>query len=212
MMIELAMPRVVLLLLLSGCVPDFQLGLHTFAGGEDGGLAQKDAQALDADERDALTQDALTQDALTQDAAVEDADLDPDTGEHPDAIVDSGEHPDAMAGEICNNQIDDDGDMAIDCADDECGVAVCPDDDQNDCTMAYCSPQGVCGTIPSNAVGPGWECRGTVKHEVSTACQNGLDDDDDTLADCHDEEDCSCGLLGTNLTCCPTGECRLLCL
>jgi hypothetical protein len=82
------------------------------------------------------------------------------------AAVDGG-----ATGEVCTNGTDDDGDDAVDCADDEC-----PDDT-------------TCGT--------GCICDGTGPHEL--ACGDRLDNDNDDLIDCNDDDCPSCG--GTMVCC-----------
>ncbi|MCA9562583.1 MAG: hypothetical protein KC561_03795 [Myxococcales bacterium] len=72
----------------------------------------------------------------------------------------------------CSNEIDDDGDQLVDCADPDCGCEVCNDtvdndgDDLVDCLDPDCSDNEVCPEF----------------------CGNSRDDDADNLFDCDDSE------------------------
>jgi len=81
--------------------------------------------------------------------------------------------------EICNNNLDDDGDGLIDCNDDDCSDdAMCPS-----CT------DGI-----TNGDETGVDCGGSCEPCVED-CANGIDDDQDGLIDCDDsdcEQDLAC--------------------
>lgn len=89
---------------------------------------------------------------------------------------------DGATGEICTNNVDDDGDGRLDCADDECP-----------------------GT---NTCGIGCMCPGGNGMPTEVACADGLDNDADTLIDCRDSDCMQC--QGT-LMCCADGACRTSC-
>lgn len=116
---------------------------------------------------------------------------------------------DAVAGEICDNAEDDDGDELVDCRDPDCGAASC--DDENPCTVDTCESDGACQNVPISdgiACGIGCTCQGGVPREI--ACGDGNDNDGDGDGDCHDTVDCGCQ-PGGGLTCCPDGLCRVGC-
>lgn len=78
---------------------------------------------------------------------------------------------DGATGEICNNNVDDDGDGAVDCADSECpGTLTC---------------------------GAGCMCSGGVPTEI--ACMDGIDNDRKDGADCNDPDCAQC--MGTLVCC-----------
>jgi hypothetical protein len=86
-----------------------------------------------------------------------------------------------LPGEICGNNIDDESDTLVDCADPEC---------------------------PSDTTcGVGCACTGGVPTE--TACMDSLDNDRDGQRDCLDP-DCPGQCAGTTM-CCPDGTCRAVC-
>jgi hypothetical protein len=91
---------------------------------------------------------------------------------------------DGATGEICNNNIDDDGDGLIDCAD----AAECP---------------------TSTTCGVGCLCRGGNGMPTEAACADGLDNDNDGKIDCQDVDDCP--RCQGALMCCPDGACRTIC-
>ncbi len=102
-----------------------------------------------------------------------------------------GDGPD----EVCDNQIDDDGDGKIDCSDPDCSTFVT-------CGAAYAAPVEICdnqvdddydGKIDcddEDCTGfPG--CAGFLYAAPTEICDNQLDDDGDGKIDCADE-DCVC--------------------
>ncbi len=96
--------------------------------------------------------------------------------------------PDAAGGEICDNAVDDDGDLLADCRDPDCGEASC--DDQNECTIDSCELDGRCArtnVIDDTPCGTGCGC--LAGEPTERACGNGDDDDGDGLIDC-DDPDC----------------------
>lgn len=97
--------------------------------------------------------------------------------------------------EICNDMIDNDGDMAIDCADSDCAasptcVEVCTDGVDNDGDMMIdCADTAGCPAMtpcqPNGKVCAGGLCAcpgGTTE----MACNDGMDNDCDGLSDCLD--------------------------
>lgn len=93
-----------------------------------------------------------------------------------DVIVNDG-----ATGEACNNNLDDDGDGRVDCADDECPGT-------NTCGIGCVCPGG----------GPPTE----------VACADGMDNDGDLDIDCKDSE---CPQCQGALMCCADGACRTGC-
>jgi hypothetical protein len=116
--------------------------------------------------------------------------------------------PDASAGEICDNTVDDDGDLLVDCRDPDCGAAAC--DDHNDCTSDSCATDGRClhdNLMNEAPCGNGCACLDGMPSE--RVCNNGDDDDGDGLVDCNDG-DCPGCMGGT--VCCPAGDCLPSCM
>lgn len=188
------MRTVVLMLLVAGCLPSFDLEDRTFAPRDGGVSTEGDARPDDVG-------DAASVDAGLEDAEPKDRGADPDASE-----MDDGGENDAGPREICDNGEDDDDDGATDCADQECTVSVCPDD-QNVCTRPICiAPDGICDVEETGASGSGWMCVGTARRE--TSCEDGTDNDGDGDPDCKDNDCPSC--LGM-LLCCPAGNCALVC-
>jgi hypothetical protein len=117
---------------------------------------------------------------------------------------DAGLHPDAGGVEICGNEIDDDGDLLVDCKDPECGEASCNDD--NPCTIDSCGEDGICSRVPDDAMtGGGWICSGG--RQVETSCNDFLDNEEDGLRDCLDPD---CPRCQSILNCC-RGVCLPTC-
>lgn len=90
---------------------------------------------------------------------------------------------DGATGEVCSNNVDDDGDAKIDCAD----AAECPG--SNTCGIGCVCPGG-------NGVG------------TETACADGTDNDGDLEIDCNDG---NCPQCQGVLMCCPDGRCATSC-
>jgi hypothetical protein len=83
-------------------------------------------------------------------------------------------------GEICDNQIDDDGDELVDCMDRDCSG-------QNGCEgggTGFCDSNNDC---PEGSFCDGVACMERDGTEVEI-CDNGLDDDGDEFVDCTDTE------------------------
>jgi hypothetical protein len=83
----------------------------------------------------------------------------------------------------CANQLDDDCDGLVDCADPHCNATSC---------------------------GTGCECRNLERHELLAFCGDGEDNDQDSMIDCADTSDCPrntpCGPAGQ--ICRPTARCN----
>ena len=97
--------------------------------------------------------------------------------------------------EICDDGIDNDCDVAIDCADSECGntpvcastpeVEICDDGIDNDGdNKVDCSDKKDCGKALVCVIGGGG---GDPKLEI---CDDGIDNDEDGKTDCKDKKDC----------------------
>ncbi len=106
-----------------------------------------------------------------------------------------------LLAEICNNSIDDDGDLLADCADPDCVAApncieICNDGVDNngntqiDCQEAQCNNQS-CAANGKKCSGTSCSCPGG---NTETACGDGVDNDCDGLKDCADT-DCTGSLL-----------------
>jgi hypothetical protein len=89
---------------------------------------------------------------------------------------------DGATGEVCSNNVDDDGDGKVDCADTECP-----------------------GT---NTCGIGCICSGGNGVATETACADGKDNDGDLEIDCNDS---NCPQCQGALMCCPDGRCATSC-
>lgn len=90
---------------------------------------------------------------------------------------------DGASGEICGNNVDDDGDRLVDCAD-----------------KAECPGTNTCGT--------GCVCPGGNGVATELACADGKDNDGDFAIDCSDLD---CQQCQGAFTCCPDGACRTEC-
>jgi hypothetical protein len=90
---------------------------------------------------------------------------------------------DGATGEVCSNNIDDDSDGKVDCAD----TAECP------------------GT---NTCGIGCVCPGGNGVATEAACADGKDNDGDLKIDCNDE---NCPQCQAVLMCCADGRCATSC-
>jgi hypothetical protein len=106
-----------------------------------------------------------------------------------------------LAGEVCNDGVDDDGDGQADCADADCAadpscVEVCNDgidnnnDTQIDCQEASCDGM-TCGMNGLVCASGACACPGGA---MEMSCGDGMDDDCDGLVDC-DDPDCAASLL-----------------
>ena len=185
--------RVAWLLILAGCIPDFQLETRTFADGgalvsfEDAAPSDADFEDAEPDPTDASCEDA----ALEKDAGAETTDATPVDAPSEDASPEDalpGEDAEADAGE------EPDAGEPLDADSPDLGADAGPD------CEASCAPPE-CDLY----VGNGWQCRNGVKAE--TACDDNLDNDGNGGFDCHDVADCGC-LLG--LVCCGNGNCAEL--
>jgi len=121
----------------------------------------------------------------------------------------------APPDEICNNQLDDDGDGDMDCLDTDCaGATIClvaqenctngTDDDFDgdvDCNDADCASASTCQLQEDctnridddgdgNADCDDTDCAGAANCQTPENCTNGIDDDGDGNADC-DDTDCA---------------------
>jgi hypothetical protein len=100
--------------------------------------------------------------------------------------------------EVCDDEIDNDGDRAVDCQDDDCAAAagcdpppveICDngiDDDGDvriDCFDSDCEGELACLEICNNGEDDNGNCE--VDEDCET-CDNGVDDNDDGLTDCDD--------------------------
>ena len=101
------------------------------------------------------------------------------------ATVDNGSctYPPGSDPEICDNGLDDDGDTFVDCYDSECRYFISCIDEVYGCADSSATNYNVLVTIDDGSCTypPG---------SFSEICDNGLDDDGDTLVDCRDP-DCS---------------------
>src|SRR3989344_5886276 len=99
---------------------------------------------------------------------------------------------------LCTDQISNDGDAKIDCADTDCAgdsscieTVVCTPS----CTDKTCGDDGCGGSCGSCVAGE--TCSNNACVQTVEICDNGKDEDGDTLLDCTDYKDCSgksCGL------------------
>jgi hypothetical protein len=94
------------------------------------------------------------------------------------------------SGEVCGNDVDDDGDDLVDCQDPDCGPESC--DDRNPCTNDSCPSGGIC-TNEAKPVGPNCGNTGCMCESggtpVEIICNDEMDNDGDELVDC-DDPDC----------------------
>lgn len=107
----------------------------------------------------------------------------------------------------CTDGSDNDSDGAIDCADLDCGAAVCID--TNPCTLDACQPDGACTHEAETGASCGAGCACLSGVATETACGDGADNDGDSAKDCQDA-DCPACVGGT--TCCDTGVCSAVCM
>ncbi len=101
-----------------------------------------------------------------------------------------------VALEICDNGLDDDGDMMSDCADSDCDMKTCGMNGRM-CSMSACiCPGGTVETTCNDMTDDDCDgfvdcndadCAGTPACTVET-CDNSLDDDGDMLIDCADPD------------------------
>jgi len=112
-------------------------------------------------------------------------------------------------GEICNNMVDDDGDMNIDCADSDCSAAancqeICNDgmdnngNGQTDCQEMSCNGKS-CGANGKICIMNACSCASAVE-----SCGDGMDNDCDGQIDCMDT-DCAGSMMCTGETICNDG-------
>jgi hypothetical protein len=124
------------MLLLAGCIPDFQLDTRSFA---DTGLTKPPEDASEPDAAADAAADAAPDASDGGPGDADPADADPIDADPLDADPPDAEPPDMGFTEDCTNGTDDDMDEAADCA------------DLDDCDLY---------------VGSGWQCRDGVRAET----------------------------------------------
>ena len=166
---------------------------------------------MPASSADTGTPDTGTPDAGTPDTGTPDTGT-PDTGDVDGGADDPNDEP--IGETACDDGIDNDGDGATDCDDDDCrGTAACPtvetvcddgaDDDRDgaidcadpDCTNNAACPESNCGDrIDNNGNGTidcaDPTCDGITPcgaEDNATTCNDGVDNDNDGATDCDDD-------------------------